>query len=344
MSSTPDTLRIPISYAKASVVINQAPRILAEAPLTMAGHGSSLLHPNGSVALESTPLLYPEEQQTLKELAKPACQYRNPKCSSAILGRQSQYMSSLRATLRENLMGYEERVVDTEPPTSTIWEVQFTLLLQLVDQLEAGAPPPHNSDPPRAWANANRLAPGVKQVGWIHLLTYLVHGVLEPMDPLAGVEDRYKPNPGVRHRLRMRVERSQWWVAFSLDRCLFDEAAERIKANVSECFGNYFLLWNGEFALALLRETERLTTSRLSAKPTAHTPSEPTRGTDLSLAIFRSSLDTTAQNDSSLDNLRFTLVDRPLRAPPFTPVEKQAQVVSRSTVGSGDGSSQVANV
>ncbi|KAG8691050.1 hypothetical protein FRC09_011744 [Ceratobasidium sp. 395] len=296
----------------------------------MAGHGSSLLHPNGSVALESTPLLYPEEQQTLKELAKPACQYRNPKCSSAILGRQSQYMSSLRATLRENLMGYEERVVDTEPP---------------------GAPPPHNSDPPRrppsplinssrdaheqvfsASANANRLAPCVKQVGWIHLLAYLVDGVLDPMDPLASVEGGYKSNTGVRHGLRIRVERSRWWVAFSPDRYLFDEAAERIKdmTVAGECFGNYFLQRNGEFALALLRETERLEASRLPAKPMARIPSGPTRGTDLLLAIFRTSLDTTAQNDLSLDNLRFTLVDRPLRAPPFPPTENQAQAISRS--------------
>ncbi|KAG8792343.1 hypothetical protein FRC12_006354 [Ceratobasidium sp. 428] len=114
MSSKPDTLRIPIPY-EASVVINRGPRILAEAPLTMAGHGSSLLHPNGSVAPESTPLLHPEEQQTLKELAEPTRQYRNPKCSSAILGQQSQYLSSLRATLREILIRYEERGVDTEP-------------------------------------------------------------------------------------------------------------------------------------------------------------------------------------------------------------------------------------
>lgn len=76
---------------------------------------------------------------------------------------------------------------------------------------------------------------------------------------------------------------------------------------------NYFLLRNGEFALALLREIDRLKTSRLSAKPTARTSGGLIRDTDLSLAILRASLGTSAQNDPSLDSLRFTLVDGPLR-------------------------------
>jgi hypothetical protein len=73
------------------------------------------------------------------------------------------------------------------------------------------------------------------------------------------------------------------------------------------------LLRNGEFALALLREIERLKTSRLSAKPTSRTSGGLIRDTDLLLAILRASLGTSAQNDPSLDSLRFTLVDGPLR-------------------------------
>ncbi|KAG8701192.1 hypothetical protein FRC09_005508 [Ceratobasidium sp. 395] len=378
----------------------------------MAGHASSLLQSNGSVAPEFAPLLHPGEQQTLKELAELACQYRKLKYSSTTLGQQSQYMSSLCATLREILTEYEELVVDTEArilqrdselvanatvvplsaikATFAIWEIQFTSLCQLVDQLEAGPPPPYNSDPPR-WppgplidillqrartgvqrvsAITNRLALGVQHVWRSHLLAYLVHGVLDPADPLASVEEGYKLNAacvpgcvsaqtresiayvgravavvgvGVPRRLAVVHARLLGRV-LPQDRYAFDEAIERIKTNISEwlwsnvltrqdvtvaveCFGNYFLLRNGEFALALLRELERLKASRLSAKPTARTSSGLIRDTDLSLAILRASLGTTAQNDPSLDSLRFTLVDGPLRPllPSLQPKLKSTQ-------------------
>ncbi|KAG9075720.1 hypothetical protein FRC06_009924, partial [Ceratobasidium sp. 370] len=74
-------------------------------------------------------------------------------------------------------------------------------------------------------------------------------------------------------------------------------------------------------------EIERLKTSRLSAKPTTRTSSGLIRDTDLSLVILRASLGTTAQNDPSLDSLRFTLVDGPLRPllPPLQPKSKSTQ-------------------
>ncbi|QRV80447.1 gamma-tubulin complex component 5 [Ceratobasidium sp. AG-Ba] len=362
----------------------------------MAGHASSLLQPDGSVTPAFAPLLHPGEQQTLKELADLASQYRKLKHSCATLGQQSQYMSSLCATLGEILTEYEELVVDTEArvlqrdselvanatvvplsaikATFSIWQVQFTSLCQLVDQLEAG-PRLSSSDgrwPPgplidvllqrartgveRVAAITNRLALGVQHVWRSHLLAYLVHGVLDPADPLASVEDGYRLNAecvpscvsaqtresiayvgravavvgvGVPRRLAVVHARLLGRV-LPQDRYAFDEAIERIKTNISEwlwsnvltrqdvavaveCFANYFLLRNGEFALALLREIERLKASRLSARPTTRTSGGLIRDTDLSLAILRASLGTTAQNDPSLDSLRFTLVDGPLR-------------------------------
>ncbi|KAG9077438.1 hypothetical protein FRC06_008908 [Ceratobasidium sp. 370] len=341
--------------------------MLAEVLLIMAGHASSLLQPDGSVTPAFAPLLHPGEQQTLKELAHLASQYRNLKQSSTTLAQQSQYMSSLCATLREILAEYEELVVDTEArilqrdselvanatvvPLSAIkatfatWEVQFTSLCQLVHQLEAGPPPPYDLDPSR-WppgplidillqrartgvqrvsAITTRLALGVQHVWRSHLLAYLVHGVLDPADPLANIEDGYKLNAecvpgcvstqtresiayvgravavvgvGVPRRLAVVHARLLGRV-LPQDRYAFDEAVERIKTNISEwlwsnvltrqdvavaveCFANYFLLRNGEFALALLREIERLKTSRLSAKPTTRTSGGLIRDTDLS--------------------------------------------------------------
>lgn len=271
--------------------------MLAEVLLIMAGHASSLLQPDGSVTPAFAPLLHPGEQQTLKELADLASLYRKLKHSCTTLGQQSQYMSSLCATLREILTEYEELVVDTEArvlqrdselvanatvvplsaikATFAIWEVQFTSLCQLVDQLEAG-PPSSDRWPPgplidvllqrartgvqRVAAITNRLALGVQHVWRSHLLAYLVHGVLDPADPLASVEDGYKLNPecvpscvsaqtresisyvgravavvgvGVPRRLAVVHARLLGRV-LPQDRYAFDEAVERIKTNISE--------------------------------------------------------------------------------------------------------------
>ncbi|KAG9080183.1 hypothetical protein FRC06_006975, partial [Ceratobasidium sp. 370] len=145
--------------------------MLAEVLLIMAGHASSLLQSDGSVTPAFAPLLHPGEQQTLKELAHLASQYRKLKQSSTTLAQQSQYMSSLCSTLRDILAEYEELVVDTEArilqrdselvanatvvPLSAIkatfatWAAQSTSLCRLADQLEAGPPPPYDLDPSR---------------------------------------------------------------------------------------------------------------------------------------------------------------------------------------------------
>ncbi|TCD62862.1 hypothetical protein EIP91_006343 [Steccherinum ochraceum] len=77
-----------------------------------------------------------------------------------------------------------------------------------------------------------------------------------------------------------------------------------------DSLANYFLIRNGEFALSLIRELERLTISRLTGRAG---PTTMIREQDLHLALLRSSLGTTAQHDPSLSHLRFHLPSGPLR-------------------------------
>lgn len=74
--------------------------------------------------------------------------------------------------------------------------------------------------------------------------------------------------------------------------------------------GNYFLLRNGEFSLALIREIERLKVSRLTMRSGSLSM---IREQDLNLALLRASLGTTAQQDPTLARLRFSLPSGPLR-------------------------------
>lgn len=73
---------------------------------------------------------------------------------------------------------------------------------------------------------------------------------------------------------------------------------------------NYFLLRNGEFTVALIREIERLKVTRLRE---ASSRATGIREQDLALALLRASLGTTAQNDPSLAKLRFHLPSGPIR-------------------------------
>lgn len=79
---------------------------------------------------------------------------------------------------------------------------------------------------------------------------------------------------------------------------------------MSCCSANYFLLRNGEFALSLIREVERLKISRLIGRTG---PRTMIREQDLRLALLRASLGTSAQHDSSLSRLSFQLPSGPLR-------------------------------
>ncbi|KAG8880919.1 hypothetical protein FRB98_004679 [Tulasnella sp. 332] len=82
-----------------------------------------------------------------------------------------------------------------------------------------------------------------------------------------------------------------------------------------ESLADYFLLRNGEFALSLVREVERLKLSRLQARTSKR--SGGIREQDMSLALLRASMGTTAQHDPSLTKLRFVLPTGPL--PTFIP-------------------------
>ncbi|KAG9003202.1 hypothetical protein FRB94_003314 [Tulasnella sp. JGI-2019a] len=77
-----------------------------------------------------------------------------------------------------------------------------------------------------------------------------------------------------------------------------------------ESLADYFLLRNGEFALALIREVERLKLIRLKARTSSRLGG--IREQDMSLALLRASLGTNAQHDPSLSKLRFIIPNSPL--------------------------------
>ncbi|KAL4246990.1 Spindle pole body component [Abortiporus biennis] len=104
-----------------------------------------------------------------------------------------------------------------------------------------------------------------------------------------------------------------------------------------DSLANYFLLRNGEFALSLIRELERLKVSRLTGRAG---PTSMIREQDLHLALLRSSLGTTAQHDPSLSHLRFQLPAGPLR--PLLPslaVAPVARDISTSFIGTLESTS-----
>ncbi|KAF9225489.1 gamma-tubulin ring complex protein [Gyrodon lividus] len=111
------------------------------------------------------------------------------------------------------------------------------------------------------------------------------------------------------------------------DQYKFDLVICQIRTNVSEwlwlnvlthkdveesvlSLANYFLLRNGEFSLALIRDIEQLKISRLTTRSGV---TSMIREQDLNLALLRASLGTTAQHDPSLLHLKFQLPSGPLR-------------------------------
>ncbi|KZV99286.1 hypothetical protein EXIGLDRAFT_640750 [Exidia glandulosa HHB12029] len=105
----------------------------------------------------------------------------------------------------------------------------------------------------------------------------------------------------------------------------FDAVIAKIRENVSEwlwknvltrkdvdetinSLSDYFLLRNGEFTVAFIREIESLKHSRLTRGTT-----KMIREQDLQLAILRASLGTSAQHDPTLTRLRLLLPSGPHR-------------------------------
>ncbi|KZT44454.1 hypothetical protein SISSUDRAFT_976958 [Sistotremastrum suecicum HHB10207 ss-3] len=112
------------------------------------------------------------------------------------------------------------------------------------------------------------------------------------------------------------------------DRHSFDRVISRIRTEVSEwlwlniltkeavdtavvSLADYFLMRNGEFSLALVGEIDRLKFSRLTGRSKGSTL---IREQDVHVAMLRASLGTTAQTDTSLTKLRFTMPAGPQRA------------------------------
>ncbi|KAG1885517.1 gamma-tubulin ring complex protein [Suillus subluteus] len=126
------------------------------------------------------------------------------------------------------------------------------------------------------------------------------------------------------------------------DQYKFDLVISQIRTNVSEwlwlnvltrkdvedaviSLASYFLLRNGEFSLALIREIERLKISRLTTRSGV---ASVIREQDLNLALLRASLGTTAQHDPSLLHLHFELPSGPLR--PLLPSLANSKALSSS--------------
>lgn len=126
------------------------------------------------------------------------------------------------------------------------------------------------------------------------------------------------------------------------DQYKFDLVISQIRTNVSEwlwlnvltrkdvedaviSLASYFLLRNGEFSLALIREIERLKILRLTTRSGA---ASMIREQDLNLALLRASLGTTAQHDPSLLHLHFELPSGPLR--PLLPSLANSKALSSS--------------
>lgn len=94
------------------------------------------------------------------------------------------------------------------------------------------------------------------------------------------------------------------------------------------CRANYFLLRNGEFSLALIRDIEHLKISRLTTRSGG---TSMIKEQDLNLALLRASLGTTAQHDPSLLHLKFQMPSGPIR--PLLP-SLGDKVLSSSTISS----------
>ncbi|KAI6031466.1 Spc98 family-domain-containing protein [Pisolithus microcarpus] len=137
-------------------------------------------------------------------------------------------------------------------------------------------------------------------------------------------EDKYRFDSVIG---QIRTTISEWLWLHVLTRKDVEEAVVSL--------ANYFLLRNGEFCLALIRDIEKLKISRLTTR--TGVPSM-IKEQDLNLALLRASLSTTAQHDPSLLKLKFKLPSGPIR--PLLPSFSRAG--SKSLLSSVNGNSSEA--
>ncbi|KAK7686759.1 hypothetical protein QCA50_010359 [Cerrena zonata] len=365
--------------------------MIAEIFLILAGHSSSLFPSGPSVHPAFVPLLHPGEKQCLESLGQIASRYRTIKTATSTLAKlPSRYIAALCARLSMILKDeYEALVIDTEAkvlqrdsslvgagsfvPLSSIraifaeWDAPLAALESLVQELEEERylrPGPlidmlltrSHTGVHRVGSIYAQLCESVQRVWVRQLIAYLIHGSLDPIDPLVSeeyvllegtvpscVSMQSKNSIGYVGRAIATVKAAKWEKQFprSLavehmkllesvlpqDQYEFDRIIAEIRVTVSEwlwlnvltqkdveeavdSLANYFLIRNGEFALSLIRELERLKISRLTGRSGSNSM---IREQDLQLALLRSSLGTTAQQDPALSRLRFTLPSGPLR-------------------------------
>ena len=194
--------------------------MIAEIFLILAGHSSSLFPSGPSVHPAFVPFLHPGEKQCLESLGQIAWRYRQIKTATATLARSpSRYIAALCARLNTILKDeYETLVIDTEAkvlqrdsslvgagsfvPLSSIraifveWDAPLAALESLVQELEEEKykqPGPlidmlltrSHTGVHRVGSIYARLCEAVQRVWVAQLLAYLIHGSLDPIDPLA---------------------------------------------------------------------------------------------------------------------------------------------------------------
>ena len=196
--------------------------MISEIILVLAGHPSSLFLEDGSGSLKPAwkELLHPGEQQSLEYLSHIGLQYRRLKEDAKSISAESEYISSMAASIRAVLAEYDTLVVQTETsvlqrddamvaggsfvPLASLkaifssWDAPLAALISLVEHIRtfpSGSMPPgqlidlllmrSDSGVERIREIMSRLAETVQKVWRMHLVAYVVHGTLSEQDPFA---------------------------------------------------------------------------------------------------------------------------------------------------------------
>ncbi|EJU02340.1 hypothetical protein DACRYDRAFT_94683 [Dacryopinax primogenitus] len=191
----------------------------------------------------------------------------------------------------------------------------------------------------------NRLLASLQRILLHHLNAYLLHGIPLPADSIPSCISPETKEAIVYVGDAIAITQKEGWTQ-SLPRELlsewtsminnasifetqtFDTLVASIRTGVSEwlwahvltrddivnaveSLADYFLLRNGEFSVAVIREVERLKADRLRSRNSI------IRAQDLNHALLRASVGTSAETDPSLSKLSFTIPSGTMR--PFLP-------------------------
>ncbi|KZT54642.1 hypothetical protein CALCODRAFT_438299 [Calocera cornea HHB12733] len=191
----------------------------------------------------------------------------------------------------------------------------------------------------------NRLLSALQRILLHYFNAYLLHGVALPPDSMPScISSESKESIIYVGDAIATIQKEGWtkslprellaeWTtglnsASIFETQLFDKLVSDIRVGVSEwlwahvltkddivlaidALADYFLLRNGEFAVAVIREIERLKADRLKSRNSI------IRAQDLNHALLRASVGTSAETDPSLSKLSFTIPSGTTR--PFLP-------------------------